>query len=253
MNKSTGKKVIRDISEFDESISLYQLVPGGRGKGIMFLKRIVDQVHQDTFSKVHLYRTPSILICGKESRGLVAKAYMRALGLQNIVEIEASFIEGESYLLAFLHGSSSDTGFIIHGIERLHEGLRSYVWEVLKNRKFSMYNFLSSQKEVHSVRGFLVLTSSHLGKVSQPIVQAVDHVVQLESFTQQQLELIVLQRLKYSGIEYESEQILKEIVEYGNGELQHIIRFIKDCYVVLRSDGRDKLMLSDIQKAVKIR
>jgi len=252
MQKPT-RKIVRHIDEFEETVSLYQLIPAGQGKGITFLKKLVDQVHNDSFSKVPLYRTPSVLICGKEGKGLISKTYLRALGVEKIVEIEASFIEGESYLLAFLHGSNCNAGFIIHHIDKLNDGLRNYIWEVVKHRKFSMYNFLNHFKENHSVRGFLVLTSGDKKKVHKAIIDAVDFIVELENYTQQQLELIVLQRLKFAGLNYENEEVLKEIIEYGNGQLRHTIKFLKDCYTVIRADGRDKLMLSDIQRAVRLR
>ena len=252
MKKSTGKKVIRDIGEFDESISLYQLVPGGRGKGIMFLKRIVDQIHQDKYSRAVSRKLLSIIIHGKEGKGTVARGFLRAVGSQEVRQAQSHFMEGESYLLALFNTSSPDAAYIMHNIEQLKDGLQSYLWQVIVEKKFSLFNFLTGLEETRSIRGIMIMTSSQLKKVSSQILDAVDFIVEIEPYSQQQLELIVLQRLKYSGLDYESEQILREIVEYGNGELKHIIRFLRGCYVVLRADGRDKLMMSDIEKVVKL-
>jgi len=253
MKKSDAKKVIRNIDEFDESISLYQLIPAGKGKGIMLLKKIVDQVHQDKYSRAVSNKLLSLIIYGKEGKSTVARGFLRALGIQEIRQIQACFVEGESYLLALFNTSNPDAAYIIHNVEQLKDGLQCYLWQVLVEKKFSLFNFLTQREETRRVNGILILTGGQLKKVSSQIIDAVDYIVEIEPYTQQQLELIVLQRLKFSGLDYESEQVFQEIIEYGNGELQHIIRFLRSCYVVVRADGRDKLMLSDIQRAVRLR
>ena len=252
MKKSTQKKIITDISAFDETISLYNLLAGGSGKGIILLRKLVDQIQNDNYENVNSNSPPIILITGREGKSVTAKSFLRALGIEETRQIQACFIEGESYLVAFFQNSNANIGYIIHHIEKLQEGLLSNLWQILEERKLRMFNFLSGQEEVHRINGIVILTSSDIKKVSQPVVDVINFVVQLEPYTQEQLELIVLQRLMCSGINYENEEVLKSVVEYGNRNLRDIIRFLRTCYILMRADGRDKLMLSDIEKAGRI-
>ena len=101
-------------------------------------------------------------------------------------------------------------------------------------------------------KGWPVLTEKDINKVADPIVDAVDYIIEIEPYTQQ-LELIVLQRLKYCGVEYEKEEVLSQIVRGGDGQLKNIIKFLKLCITVMKSDGRDdRLMLKDVEKAGRI-
>lgn len=251
MKKSTGK-IVRHIDEFESSVSLYNLLAGGKGKGIILLKKIVDQIQNDNYENVNSDSPPNILITGKEGKSITAIAFLRALGVQEIRQIQACFIEGDSYLVAFFQNSNANIGYIIRQIEKLQEGLLSNLWQILVEKRLRMFNFLSGQEEVHRISGIVVLTSSEIKKVSKPIVDAVDFVVELGEYTQEQLQLIVLQRLMFSNIDYENEEVFKSVVEYGNGQLKHIIRFLRTCYTIVRADGRCKLLLSDIEKAGRI-
>ena len=252
MKKSDAKKIVRHIDEFENSVSLYNLLAGGSGKAVILLKKMVDQVQNDNFHNVIANSPPSLIIIGREGKSVTAKAFLRALGIEQIRQIQARYVEGESYLVALFQNSHANIGYIIHHVEKLQEGLLSYLWQLLKEKKLCIFNFLNQMEEVHKINGIVILTSSDIKKVSQPIMQAVDYVIKLEEYTQQQLELIVLQRLQFSGLDYENEEVLRTVVEYGNGQLRYIIRFLRDCYTVVRADGRDKLMLSDIEKAVKL-
>ena len=96
------------------------------------------------------------------------------------------------------------------------------------------------------------MTAKDIKNVSGPILKAVDHTVEMENYKQEQLELIILQRIKYAHIDYENEIILKDIVLHGNKDLKQTIRFLKICIAVMQADGREKLLLSDVVKAKKL-
>ena len=65
----------------------------------------------------------------------------------------------------------------------------------------------------------------------------------LEDYTDQQLELVVLQRLKYSQVDYDDEKILWLVVEYGLKDLHKIIRLLKDAITIMLSEGRTVLTM----------
>ena len=78
----------------------------------------------------------------------------------------------------------------------------------------------------------------------------IDHIVELDEYTDQQLELVVLQRLKYCQIEYQEEKVLWLIVEYGCKNLHKIIRLLKDAITIMLADSRTFLTTEDVKKVM---
>ena len=106
-------------------------------------------------------------------------------------------------------------------------------------------------REVITVNKPIVMTTHQIDKVPDFLTRKVDHVVQIEDYTEQQLELIVLQRLKYCQLEYSDEKVLKLIVEKGNGDLHKMhmmIRLLKDAITVMQADGRVVLTVDDVEQ-----
>lgn len=244
--KNTQKQEIFELSTFDNSISLWQMIPSGRGKGLALLKAIVDSILNNNNSRI-----PSIIITGEEGKRTHSRAFIRALGIDNIAEIDASLLQPSSDLAQFFN-SDKNTAHLIINAENLWAAVQSVVIQICKKNKFQHYNYQKSQIDVFEVPGPMILTAEDIDKVPAPISDAVDFVIEIEKYTPEQLELVVLQRLKYAHIDYECETVLGEIVEQGNGVLRDVIKFLKICIVVMRSDERDLLKLEDIDKAGRI-
>ena len=89
--------------------------------------------------------------------------------------------------------------------------------------------------------------------VPESVLKNIDYVVELENYTPDQLELIILQRFKYASVEIEDESVLHEIVKYGEQDLEKSIRFMRCCIAVMQSDyGRQTLLKEDIVKASRL-
>ena len=117
---------------------------------------------------------------------------------------------------------------------------------------FMQLAVMGDRLDVIEVPGFVVLTSKHQKKVPAPILDAVQHIICLEDYTPEQLELIILQRLKYANIDYENEYVLQDIVRYGKNNLRLSIRFLKCCVAVMQSEGRQKLNVEDVIKSARL-
>lgn len=245
--KNIQKQNITELSEFNSSISLWQMIPSGTGKGIALLKAIVDSILNNNKSKI-----PSILITGREGKRTHARAFIRALGIDNIAEIDASLLQPGGDITQFFQ-AGQNSAHIITGAESLWVAVQSVIIEILRNGKFQLYNYMSQKQDTFEVPGPLLLTAGDADKVPRAITDAVDFVIEIEKYSPEQLELVVLQRLKYCGLEFECEQVLTDIVSGGNGSLGDVIEFLKICIVVMKADyGREMLMLSDVDKAGKI-
>jgi len=251
MKKQDENTKIKDIDEFDEHVNLYNIITGGSQNGQTMLRKIVDQIEIDRYGNNGNFIYPSILITGA-GKETAAKAFLNSLGYENIREIHAIMLEPTTGVRQYFCYDSTESAYLISNIENLKIGVTLVIHKILTNRKYGLYNYMKEVEDEFNVDGLVVMTTNNIKGVCEPIADAVDHVIELENITIQQLELIVLQRLKFAGIEIETDEILNEIVRYGFGDIHNIIKFIKDCYAIMRSEGRDKLMLKDVELVGKL-
>ena len=105
---------------------------------------------------------------------------------------------------------------------------------------------------IHS-HGTIILISEELKCISPRILKAVDFKVIMEQWTQDQLELIVHQRLKFCSVSYgDNGEVLKTIVEYGYGKLDLINDLLKVCVLLAQSEEEGKLSIRTVEKAAKL-
>lgn len=247
MMEHTQNKQIVELSEFDSSISLWQMIPSGKGKALALLKTISNSVLNSTNKTV-----PSVLITGKEGKRTHASAFSRALASDKITEIDGSLLQVTVGMVHFFDASFDETHIITNAEQLVPQGKHS-VAQILRERKFTLYNYVRKQHDIYAVPGIVILTATELSKVPEPIIDAIDFVVEIKKYSIEQLKLVVLQRLKYAGFDYECEEVLSEIVNGGKGQLKQVIRFLKLCVVVMGAEGRDELSMKDVKKALRLR
>jgi hypothetical protein len=189
--KNTNDKKAIELREFDDTISLWQMIPAGSGKGLMLLKKIVDYI-----INAHPSRCPSILITGPEAKRTYAKAFLRALGLEDTREMDGFLLQPCSSLIEYFRAPSANTGYIITGSHQLDPQIQVTMSDIVNRRKFNMFNFIKESKETYGVEGVLVLTAPSVLMVSESIRRAIDYHVAIEPYTHQQKVLIGLQRIK---------------------------------------------------------
>jgi hypothetical protein len=245
--KKSEEKRIPELAEFDDTISLWQMIPAGSGKGLMLLKKIVDYIINTRPS-----RCPSIIITGQQGIRTHAHAFLRALGLEDVREMDGFLLQPCSSLIEYFRAPSANTGYVITGAHQLDPQVQVKMIDILNRRKFNMFNFIKESKETYCVEGTLILTAPSLYVVSESIRRTADYHVAIEPYTHQQKILLVLQRLKYCGLEYDSEEVLVEVVLRGNGNLREIIQLMQVCMMLLRADGRTVLEMQDVKKAADL-
>ena len=244
MKKQTKQQTI-DLDTFDD-VSLFQLIPSGEGFGQSMLKVFIDSVHNGN-GKLN-----SLLITGKEGLQTHASAFLRALGIENINPIDAAMIQSSHDMYIFFC-TQSYQGYAITNVENITTPAQFHLCEILKKQQFCPFNYMEKKHDIYDVPGIIVMTSHNREKVPESVLKNIDYEVELENYTPEQLELIILQRLKYANIDYEDESVLQEIVKYGNNELEKSIRFMKCCIAVMQSDyGRQTLLKEDVIKAARL-
>jgi hypothetical protein len=246
--KKSEEKRIPELAEFDQSVSLYQLIPAGTGKGLSLLKKIVDYI-----LTAKPIRIPSVLITGGHGIRTHASAFLRALGLEDTREMDGFLLQPCSSLIDYFRNPSANTtGYIITGAHQLDAQVQVKMSDILNRRKFNMFNFIKEAKETYGVEGVLVLTAPLISMVPESIRRAIDYHVAIEQYTHQQQILAVLQRLKYCALGYESEQVLEEITLRGNGNIRQMVQLIQICITLISTDGRTEIELRDVKKAADL-
>ena len=94
------------------------------------------------------------------------------------------------------------------------------------------------------------MTAQDISKIPKYFQESIEHIVRLEEYVEEQLKLIVLQRLKYCGIDYSEEKVLSLLVAYGYEDLHKIIRLLKSSITVMMSENRTVLKIDDVKKVM---
>jgi len=246
MKKSEENHIV-DLAEFDQSISLFQLIPAGNGKGLSLLKKIVDYILTAKPGRI-----PSVLIIGAQGIRTHARALIRALGIEDVRETDGLLLQPCSALIDYFRNPSQDTGYIIAGAHYLDKLVQPLFVDILTNQKFNMYNFVRESKETYCVQGLLVMTSRAITLIPPPMRQLFDYIVEIEPFSYDQKILLGLQRIKYCGIGYRSEEVLEEIVMRTNGNLRQMVHLLQIAITLISAEGRVELDIQDIRRAADL-
>lgn len=239
-------KPIVDIDEFDETVSLWQLLPCGNGYALKMLKYIADFI----FNAQNKKKNVNIFITGKQGKKTHGRAFLRALGIETITEIPAELLKPATGICSFFDNPHSYQGYIISEVEKLQELVQNNIYEILQYGKYQLHNFLTEGNDTFMVPSSLILTGKDKNGVASSLVENVDYIVELGEYTEQQLILIVLQRLKYCHIEYSEEEVLQFIVKQGENNLHKMVNLLKVAMTIMNAEGKNTLMIADIKKAL---
>ena len=248
----TQNNTIYEIDDFQHHCHLWNIVPSGQGKGIVLLRKIVDAIQNNNYSRPY-NKIPSFLITGEEGKGLVARALVNSLQIEDIRECPSCYLENGISSHQFFSDSITNTAHIITHIEHLNKVAESVVWRYLAQGRCTYSNFFT--KKIDSIihcNGLIVLTTKNKDVLSSSIIKAIDNIVELERFSNEQLKLIVHQRLKFIGMEYDGEGILQEIVGKDPLGIGEVMQFLKKCVMLMHAENWDCLTYEIVEKAVRL-
>ena len=248
MKKQEEKKIV-DLDEFDNTVSLWQLIKSGNGRGQKKLEFIVDSILN---SKVEPSHKPfSMILSGTQGCSTHARCILRAIGLDFPYELPAQLLQSNNYEVhSFFFPSRMCDSYIISSASLLNQTAQKILYEVLSAGEYSQINYTRQSTEVISVQKPIILTTHNKDNIPKYLQEKIDHIVELESYTKQQLELLVLQRIKYANIDYAEEKVLQLIVEYGCEKLNIITRLLKSAITVMLADSRTVLTVEDVEKVM---
>jgi len=247
-----NQKEQHQLDEFENHCHLWNIIPGGQGKGVVLLRRIVDSIQIDNYS-VPGNKPPVILITGATGKRFTAKALANSLAIEDVRICPASYFENGYCSYQFFLHSHSNTAHIITDLEEIMCRSESVVWKYINDRKCSYYNGVNKEFDnVVFCSGLVVMTAKHKELVSSSIVKATDYIVELEPLNNDQLEAALHQRLVFCGIEYDGDEVLRAMVSQGAGKIEYVIRFLKHCLVIMKAEMADCLTVELVKKASRI-
>jgi hypothetical protein len=246
MKKQEHKQII-SVDEFDETVSLYQLLPNSDGKSISHLKMIVNSILNNPAQQQ--IKPLSLLVVGPQATRTHGRAFIRALGIEEIRETHAQVLN-TSYnaINDFFNPLLPTQSFLLSNIEVLYSSILKSLFEIITTGQYYWYDSIKKAKGIAAVYNPVVMTARDITKIPEYFQESIQHIVMLGEYSQQNLELVVLQRLKYAQIDFE-EEVLKLTVEQGCNDLQNIITILKSSITVMLAGNRSVLTVGDVNKA----
>lgn len=242
---------MHEIDEFETYCHLWNIFGGGSGKGLDLLRKIVDSIHANNYSNPG-NKLPFILITG-QGKDLIAKATVNSLNIEDVRVCKAQYFENGISSYQFFNDSLTNTAHIIEDLEQLKEAYESVLWRYLDQGFCNYYKFGNRGCDlILHCNGLIILTAKDIKLVSQPIIKAVSHIVELEPYSSEQLRLIAHQYLKFCGIEYQGEPVLQEIVGSAPYGIRVVMKTLKICIVLMRANLENCLTVEIVKKAKRL-
>ena len=248
MKKTQAQQETYCIDQFLDHINLWSIP---KCKGIELLQSIVDSMHYDSYTNA-VGKTPSVLITGKHSH-FIARAFVNSLVSEDIRVCESHYLDSGGINSSYLfQDTTHESVNLITDIENLHKNTASVIWRYLTQGRCAYYNFATKEfdKIVHS-NGMIVLTTQKYHSASKSIVKAVDYLAHIHPYGQKELSSLTEQYLNFCSIKYRK-NVIAEIVGSGQIDIDTIVRTIRTCITLLKSEMREYLTVNVVRKAQKM-
>lgn len=244
MKKQKENHLITDINCFDEEASIYKILFQDRATAL--LKYIIDKISIDKYENVN-YRLPSILIAGKEvGKQLIARAFTNSI-CANFEHIQGKNLGMGGYCGSLYENSDKETVYYISSADKLSPYSVSLLLQYLRQGFVAFKSQMTGENKIVSSENKLFIFSADDSKKLCPdLFRAIDYHCYLQNYTVQQMEIIVEQRLKWSGSDFDKE-VPAIIVHNSRGSISNCMRLLSLCYLVMRGNGRNKMTAKDIE------
>lgn len=250
--KKQDNTITRSVDIFDQEVSLYQLMPNSDVRTLSTLKTIVNSIlHNPGQERI---KPLSLLLVGKHGgTRTCSRAFIRALGIEEIREIPAQFLNSSyNAINDFFDPLFPAKSFLVSNIEAIYPSILKTLFEVITKGEYSWYDNIKRVKGIAYVYNPVVMTTDDITKIPYYFKESIDSIVHMGEYSKQNLELVVLQRLKYAQIDYENETVLSLIVEQGCNDLHNIITILKNSITVMLAESRSVLTADDVNRGRKI-
>ena len=249
--RNTHKSQLHSLDIFDAEVSLWQILPTTTGLYLKLLKYIVDYELNHAVERGD--KPLSLLIIGSKGTGkrTISRAFLRSIAVESIKEISGSLVQVNSSLVEYFYPSGLETGYLITEFEQIDPSVMPLIYQIITSGEYRIYNYSRRTYELYPVYGPMILTTENLEKVPSSIIDHVSYQIKLTGWTQNELILVILQRIRYCQLDYEGEQVLNLLLQTGKGDLRTIIQLLKLTITIVLAQNRSKILIQDVRKAAQ--
>lgn len=246
--KKEKQKQITDISSFDEQASIYNIL--FQDRAIALLKYITEKISIDRYENNN-YKLSSIVIAGKEGKQLIARA------LSNSLCNNFELVHGRHLSMGGCSGSlykniEEETVYYISEADELSAFSKTLLHKFIVHGSIKFKYYVAGEEITVSAKNKLfVFGVSDIKKLSKDINKSIEYHCYLQEYDTRQMEMIVEQRLRLSGVDFVKE-IPAIIANNGEGSISNCIRLLSVCFLVTRSSGRTNMTLKDVEKGIAL-
>jgi hypothetical protein len=246
--KQQERQTISHINSFNDEVSIYKVLFQDRTTTL--LKKIVEQISNDRFDG-NRAKYPSILLIGNSSKKLLAEALCNTICF-NYEEIQGDLLGQGGQTNTLYENAPRETLFHISLADKLSNYSISSLFRFLRQGYVLCRNPFTRESEmVHTMGKMFVFSAKTVENMNADLRKIIDHHCYLSDYNDEQLRVIVSQRLHWCNIEY-NEQVPVVIVEHSQGSISNCINLLKTIYCIIRAGCKSKIEVDDVEMGLKL-
>ncbi len=251
MRKKVKNSCAIDVNgNFDSQVSLFNIT--GQKKTIDKLMIIREEICHAHMTGKHKYYEP-ILIIGPTS-STIARAFANSIGSLEYFEMYGSLLySGGEGLETHLCQGSNLSAYLIKEIDRLSAFCISKIYKLIIDNVIHIAAIpgISEEREI-PFNKLLILSAKDESKVSSVLLDQINIVCRLVSYSQKDIYDILNQRITYLGWKIEHDKMLEHIASISQGKVRlaiDILAWIHRCAI---AEGREHLTIKDLNRALHL-
>ncbi len=144
-----------------------------------------------------------------------------------------------------------ETVYFISSADQLAASSITLLYKFLIHGHVRIRNYMASDyRTVSSANKLFVFSVNEPKKLCPDLLKAIDYHCCLNDYLPpNQIELIIEQRLKWCGVDYDK-QVPAIIVRNGWATIAQNIRLLGVCNLIMRGDNRTKMKIQDVEKGI---
>ena len=238
-------------SAFDEHVSLYNLI--GQHRACQALQTLIDEHHWNKTQGIPS-RIKPVMIYGKHSCSVVAKAYANTLGAVDYNEVMGCLIGYGVNLQDCFNRMDEHSAYFISDIDKMVYYFKHCLLLLVKDQIIEIPPIPAVRAgETKNFAGQLVLSAVEPTKISSKLEQYCSAVIRLVDYQDKDIEDILIQRIIVCGIVIKDEiKVMDAIVRAGNGDVKLAIQMLDWANRCCRSEGKETILLRHLNKALRM-
>ncbi len=248
MKKQHEHHIISNVDSFDQEASIYKILFQDRTTSL--LKHVIDKITIDRYEQVN-FKLPSLLIAGKESKQLIARAFSNSM-CNRFEVIQGRGLNMGGCSGSLLENSNSETTYYISQSDKLTPYSVSHFY------KFLTIGFVKFRDHMRG-RDFTISADNKLfvfgtddpSKLCPDLAKVINFHCSLKSYSTEELEILVEMRLRWAGVNFEKE-IPAIIVHNSHRSISNCVRLISVCFLIMRARGNTMMSVKDCEIGIKL-